>query len=66
MALTGSGTSADPWIVHDWDELLETIAAEVPSGGKYIELANDISAPSTNTALTFEYYAQIDGKGLCG
>ena len=63
MALTGSGTSADPWIVHDWDELLETIAAEVPSGGKYIELANDISAPSTNTALTFEYYAQIDGKG---
>lgn len=22
MAITGSGTSADPWVVHDWDEFL--------------------------------------------
>ena len=63
MAINGSGTAADPWIVHDWDELQATIAASTPTGGKYVKLAGDIQAPATGTALEFENFAQIDGDG---
>lgn len=35
MAITGSGTELDPYVVHDWDEFLT-----VKSGGDYVKFAN--------------------------
>ena len=62
MAISGSGTSSDPWIVHDWNEL--TTAVERDTNDSYIEFGNDIDAPTeTTSALTIKYPRQIDGKG---
>ena len=56
MALTGSGTAADPYIVHDWDEF----SAKANESEKYVKLANDIQAPSDSVSLEI-LAAQIDG-----
>lgn len=62
MATSGSGTSADPWIVHDWSEFVTAVGTE--QNDSYIELGNDIDAPVEMTsALTIKYPRQIDGKG---
>ena len=38
MAITGTGTSADPYVVTTWDELV----AKASETGKYVKLGNDI------------------------
>lgn len=42
MAVTGTGTFSDPYIVHDYDEL-ESISSLAGTTRRYIKLGNDIS-----------------------
>jgi hypothetical protein len=60
MALGGSGTSSDPYIVHDWSELLEAFDGVSEN---YIELANDIEAPEGNVTVSTTNTHTLDGKG---
>ena len=41
MAITGTGTQADPWIVHNYDEIKDVLQNKLDSG-TYAKLANDI------------------------
>lgn len=59
MAIGGSGTSADPYIVHDWEEF----AYAVQQTNNYTNLANDIQAPSSNVNLDMQNLSLLDGKG---
>lgn len=61
MALGGSGTQADPYIVHDWSELLEAFDGV---SGNYIELANDIEAPDEPVTANGDKTISLDGKGF--
>ena len=58
MAISGSGTQADPFIIHDWDEVVQA----VQTTGSYSELANDIEAPSSAVNLDMSSMLQLDGK----
>lgn len=59
MAISGDGTSSNPWVVHDWDELVQA----VQTTDSYSELANDIEAPSSAVNLDMSSMLQLDGKG---
>ncbi|MBR3421548.1 MAG: hypothetical protein IKG98_05745 [Ruminococcus sp.] len=59
MAITGSGTQADPFIIHDWDEFVQA----VQTSNSYSVLANDIVAPSSNVNLDMRNMTQLDGQG---
>lgn len=61
MALGGSGTQADPYIVHDWSELLEAFNGV---SGSYIELATDIEAPDESVTVWATKTLSLDGKGF--
>lgn len=61
MALGGSGTQADPYIVHDWSELLEAFDGV---SGNYIELATDIEAPDEAVTVWATKTLSLDGKGF--
>ena len=61
MALGGSGTQADPYIVHDWSELLEAFDGV---SGSYVELANDIEAPDESVTVWATKNRSLDGKGF--
>lgn len=41
MAITGTGTQADPWIVHNYDEIKDVLVNKI-SNNTYAKLANDI------------------------
>lgn len=41
MAITGTGTQADPWIVHNYDEIKDVLVNKI-SNKTYAKLANDI------------------------
>ena len=41
MAITGTGTKADPWIVHNYDEIKDVLVNKI-SNKTYAKLANDI------------------------
>ena len=41
MAITGTGTKADPWIVHNYDEIKDVLQNKLDSN-TYAKLANDI------------------------
>lgn len=43
MAITGTGTKADPWIVHNYDEIKDVLQNRVTSDNLYAKLANDIN-----------------------
>lgn len=63
MAVTGTGTQADPYVVTTYGSLVEKAA----ENGVYIELANDINIAdefSSENMPTLEIYGgvQIDGK----
>ena len=60
MAIGGSGTSSDPYIVHDWAELLEAFNGVSEN---YIELANDIEAPEEAVSVSTTKVHTLDGKG---
>ena len=59
MAISGSGTAADPFVVHDWDEFVQA----VQTSNSYSVLANDIVAPSSNVNLDMRNMTQLDGQG---
>lgn len=61
MALGGSGTQADPYIVHSWAELLEAFDGV---SGNYIELATDIEAPDESVTVWATKNRSLDGKGF--
>lgn len=42
MAITGTGTQADPWIVHSYNELSQLRTLAAPENLGYAELGNDI------------------------
>lgn len=60
MALGGSGTSSDPYIVHDWSELLQAFGGVSEN---FIELANDIEAPEGDVSVSTTKVHTLDGKG---
>lgn len=43
MAITGTGTQVDPWIVHNYDEIKDVLQNRVTSDNLYAKLANDIN-----------------------
>ena len=59
MALGGSGTQADPYIIHDWDEFVQA----VQTAQSYNKLANTIQAPSTSVNLDMHNMLELDGDG---
>ncbi|HPY84655.1 MAG TPA: hypothetical protein PLS20_06440 [Ruminococcus flavefaciens] len=50
MAITGSGTEQDPWIVHDISEIQSCIG----QSGKYLKLANDINCNDYGESFVWE------------
>lgn len=60
MAITGSGTSSAPYIVHDWGELLQAFNGVSEN---FIELANDIEAPEEAVSVSTTKVHTLDGKG---
>lgn len=60
MAVTGTGTSTDPYVVHNYTELKEACAYRV-SGRFYIKLNNDIDCNSYGD--TFEWETITLGNG---
>lgn len=64
MAISGDGTSSNPWVVHDWDEFVSIMPEGTHVvGGGCINLANDIQAPSENVNLDMKYLGALDGQG---
>ena len=63
MAITGTGTSADPYVVTTWDEL----ASVTSETGVYIKLGNNIDMnteyPEGLTSGLTINCAEIDGEG---
>ena len=49
MAVTGSGTEQDPWIVHNISEIQSCIS----QSGKYMKLANDINCNDYGTSFVW-------------
>ena len=54
MAITGTGTQADPYLVHSYDDIKEQFAIDYgDSTTRYIKLANDIDC--NNYSVDFEW-----------
>lgn len=49
MAVTGTGTQADPFLVHSYDETKEALTTKVSSGYEYVRLENDINCNDYGT-----------------
>ena len=64
MAISGSGTSSDPYIVDNWDDLV-SLASVSPS--KYIKFADSevktISNITITSRVSLSYATQIDWNG---
>ena len=57
MAITGTGTEQDPWIVHSYAEIkscIESIDVTSSYGPYYLELANDINCNDYGADFTWE------------
>ena len=59
MAITGTGTSADPWIVHSYSEIKTAIGGASYGGNKgsekfYVTLANDIDCNDYDVSFEWE------------
>lgn len=64
MAITGSGTEQDPWIVHSYDELI-SLSNTRPAGesNAYIELANNINCNTYGTEFKWgNFHTDINCK----
>ena len=59
MAVPGSGTSADPYRVSNWDEF----AYAVQQTNNYTNLMCDIIAPPNSVNLDMQNLSLLDGKG---
>ena len=53
MAITGTGTELDPFIVHSYDEIKETVGSST-TGDTYTKLANDIDCNSYGADFEWE------------
>ena len=53
MAITGTGTELDPFIVHSYDEIQQTVGSS-ETGTTYTKLANDIDCNDYGTAFEWE------------
>lgn len=53
MAITGSGTEQDPWIVHSYDEIQTASQLTNGSSKTYVKLANDIDC--NNYGASFQW-----------
>ena len=53
MAITGTGTKADPWIVHNYDEIKDVLQNKLDSD-TYAKLANDIDFKDYGDAWEWE------------
>ena len=53
MAITGTGTQTDPFLVHSYDEIKEALTSKVSSGYEYVRLENDINC--NDYGLEFEW-----------
>lgn len=64
MAINGDGTSASPYVVHTWGELVEAVTlAKKQNEGNYVKLGNDITAPDEDVKLSSSTASSIDGDG---
>lgn len=67
MAITGTGTQGDPYIVHNYSEIKSTIAA-VPDGLTYMKLANDIDCNDYGEEFEWQSctpsYSGINNKNI--
>lgn len=54
MAITGTGTQSDPWIVHSYSEIKSCIGDLDSSRTYYIKLGNDIDCNSYGTDFKWE------------
>lgn len=57
MAITGTGTQSDPWIVHNYDEIKTVISANEYVGDSnlhYLKLANDINCNDYGESFEWE------------
>lgn len=64
MAITGSGTQEDPYLVHNYTELKNPYPF-VGSGTRYVKLANDINCNDYGTAFeweTIQWYQNSQGN----
>lgn len=63
MAITGTGTQADPYVVTTWDELV----AKAAESGKYVKLGNNIDMndeyPEGITTYCTLNCTELDGDG---
>lgn len=65
MAITGTGTEQDPWVVHSYDEIKSCIAsidAGTSYGPYYLELANDIDCNDYGADFTWETVNHTNGS----
>lgn len=62
MAITGTGTQEDPWIVHSYAEIKSCIAGIDTSGPYYLELANDINCNDYGADFTWETVKHSSGS----
>lgn len=67
MAVTGTGTEQDPWIVHSYEEIKSTWASS-PDGLHYMKLANDIDCNDYGEEFEWQSctpsYSGINGKDI--
>lgn len=54
MAITGSGTEQDPWIVHSYDEIKSCIEGLDSDQLKYLKLGNDINCNDYGSSWEWE------------
>ena len=54
MAITGSGTQEDPWVVHSYEELQTTFDGVKQGNGHYIQLGNDINCNDYGASFEWE------------
>lgn len=61
MAITGTGTEQDPWIVHSYNELSEAFQQASLGYGVFIKLANDIDCNSYGVDFVWQNLSVLYG-----
>lgn len=66
MAITGTGTQADPWVVHSYDEIKTASQSDYPSSLSYMKLGNDINCNDYGDEFEWETITlgKDGGQGL--
>lgn len=64
MAITGTGTQTDPYLVHNYDEIKDIITNGITSDGTYMRLDNDIDCNEYGTSWEWETITARNGYVL--